>query len=68
MNEQYVEQKDQGYWVSYSRVSLESVIFPFWAAFLQRQLLPNAFPFYRWSRSMALSHITWAIGVKSIYI
>lgn len=30
MNEQYVEQRDGGYWVAGTRVSLDSIVYAFW--------------------------------------
>ena len=44
MKEQYVEQRDQGYWVSNSRVSLESVIFAFLDGLSPETIVSECFP------------------------
>ncbi|MBX3060959.1 MAG: hypothetical protein KF770_31245 [Anaerolineae bacterium] len=44
MIEQYVEQHDQGYWVSGSRVSLESVIFAFLDGLSPETIAAECFP------------------------
>jgi len=44
MNKQYVIQNDQGYWVSGSRVSLESVIFAFLDGFSPETIVAECFP------------------------
>lgn len=44
MNKQYVEQRDQGYWVSDSRVSLESVIFAFLDGLSPETIAAECFP------------------------
>ncbi len=44
MTEQYVEQRDQGYWVSGSRVSLESVIFAFLDGLSPETIAAECFP------------------------
>lgn len=44
MNKQYVEQRDQGYWVSDSRVSLESVIFAFLDGLSPETITAECFP------------------------
>lgn len=44
MKEQYVEQRDQGYWVSGSRVSLESVIFAFLDGLSPETIVSECFP------------------------
>lgn len=44
MNEQYVEQRDGGYWVSGSRVSLESVIFVFLDGLSPETIVAECFP------------------------
>lgn len=44
MNKQYVEQRDQGYWVSGSRVSLESVIFAFLEGLSPETIVTECFP------------------------
>jgi len=44
MNKQYVMKNDQGYWVSGSRVSLESVIFVFLDGFSPETIVAECFP------------------------
>lgn len=44
MNEQYVEQRDQGYWITGSRVSLESVIFAFLDGLSPETIVSECFP------------------------
>lgn len=44
MVDQYVEQRDQGYWVSGSRVSLESVIFAFLDGLSPETIAAECFP------------------------
>ena len=44
MKEQYVEQRDQGYWVSDSRVSLESVIFAFLDGLSPETIVAECYP------------------------
>jgi len=44
MNEQYVEQRDHGYWISGSRVSLESVIFAFLDGLSPETIVAECFP------------------------
>ncbi|MCL4261636.1 MAG: DUF433 domain-containing protein [Anaerolineae bacterium] len=44
MIEQYVEQRDQGYWVSGSRVSLESVVFAFLDGLSPETIAAECFP------------------------
>ncbi len=44
MNPQYVEQREQGYWVSDSRVSLESVIFAFLDGLSPETIVAECFP------------------------
>jgi uncharacterized protein (DUF433 family) len=43
-NPTYVEQRDQGYWISGSRVSLESVIFVFLDGFSPETIASECFP------------------------
>ncbi|NJN53529.1 MAG: DUF433 domain-containing protein [Anaerolineae bacterium] len=44
MTEQYVEQRDQGYWVAGSRVSLESVLFAFLEGLSPETIAAECFP------------------------
>ncbi len=44
MIEQYVEQRDRGYWVSGSRVSLESVVFAFLDGLSPETIAAECFP------------------------
>jgi uncharacterized protein (DUF433 family) len=44
MNKQYVEQRDQGYWISDSRISLESVIFAFLDGLSPEAIVAECFP------------------------
>jgi uncharacterized protein (DUF433 family) len=44
MEKQYVEQRDQGYWISGSRVSLESVIFAFLDGLSPETIAAECFP------------------------
>lgn len=44
MDKQYVEQNEQGYWVSNSRVSLESVIFAFLDGLSPETIATECFP------------------------
>ncbi len=44
MNKQYVEKNDQGYWISDSRVSLESVIFTFLDGLSPETIVAECFP------------------------
>jgi uncharacterized protein (DUF433 family) len=44
MSKEYVEQRDQGYWVSGSRVSLESVIFAFLDGLSPETIVAECFP------------------------
>lgn len=44
MKKNYVEQRDQGYWISGSRVSLESVIFVFLDGFSPETIVAECFP------------------------
>lgn len=44
MDKQYVEQRDQGYWISGSRVSLESVIFAFLDGYSPETIVAECFP------------------------
>lgn len=44
MEKQYVEQQDQGYWISGSRVSLESVIFAFLDGLSPETIVAECFP------------------------
>jgi uncharacterized protein (DUF433 family) len=41
---QYVEQKEQGYWISGSRVSLESVVFAFLDGLSPETIVTECFP------------------------
>ena len=43
-NQTYVEQRDQGYWISGSRVSLESVIFAFLDGLSPETIASECFP------------------------
>ena len=44
MEKQYVEQRDQGYWIAGSRVSLESVIFAFLEGLAPETIVAECFP------------------------
>jgi uncharacterized protein (DUF433 family) len=44
MNEPYVEQRNEGYWVSDSRISLESVIFAFLDGLSPETIVAECFP------------------------
>lgn len=44
MNEQYVEKRDEGYWVSGSRVSLESVVLAFLDGLSPETITAECFP------------------------
>lgn len=44
MEKQYVELRDQGYWISGSRVSLESVIFAFLDGYSPETIVAECFP------------------------
>lgn len=44
MNKEYVEQRDQGYWISGSRVSLESVVFAFLDGLAPDTIVAECFP------------------------
>jgi len=44
MEKQYVEYRDQGYWISGSRVSLESVIFAFLDGLSPETIAAECFP------------------------
>jgi uncharacterized protein (DUF433 family) len=44
MDKQYVEQHDEGYWVSGSRVSLESVVFAFLDGISPETIVAEYFP------------------------
>lgn len=44
MEQQYVEQRNQGYWISGSRVSLESVIFAFLDGLSPETIVAECFP------------------------
>ena len=44
MDKQYVRQADQGYWISDTRVSLESVIFAFLDGFSPETIAAECFP------------------------
>ncbi|MCB0202656.1 MAG: DUF433 domain-containing protein [Anaerolineae bacterium] len=44
MEKQYVEQRDQGYWISGSRVSLESVVFAFRDGYSPETIVAECFP------------------------
>lgn len=44
MGKQYVEQRDQGYWISGSRVSLESVIYAFLDGLSPETIVAECFP------------------------
>lgn len=44
MEKSYVEQRDQGYWISGSRVSLESVIFTFLDGLSPETIAAECFP------------------------
>lgn len=44
MEKQYIEQRDQGYWISGSRVSLESVIFAFLDGLSPETIVSECFP------------------------
>ncbi len=44
MNEQYVEQRDQGCWITGSRISLESVIFAFLDGLSPETIVTECFP------------------------
>ncbi|MEM7132811.1 MAG: DUF433 domain-containing protein [Chloroflexota bacterium] len=44
MSEKYVEQRDQGYWIAGSRVSLESVLFAFLDGLAPETIVAECFP------------------------
>lgn len=44
MDKQYIEQRDQGYWVFGSRVSLESVVFAFLDGLSPETIAAECFP------------------------
>lgn len=44
MEKQYVDRRDQGYWISGSRVSLESVIFAFLDGYSPETIAAECFP------------------------
>lgn len=44
MSKQYVEQRDQGYWIADSRVSLESIIFLFLDGLSPETIAAECFP------------------------
>lgn len=44
MEKQYVEQRDQGYWIAGSRVSLESVVFAFLDGYSAETIAAECFP------------------------
>ena len=44
MEKNYIEQRDQGYWISDSRVSLESVIFAFLDGLSPETIVTESFP------------------------
>ena len=44
MEKQYVEQRDQGYWIAGSRVSLESIIFSFLDGLSPETIVAESFP------------------------
>ncbi len=44
MEKQYVDLRDQGYWISGSRVSLESVIFAFLDGYSPETIMAECFP------------------------
>ena len=44
MEKQYVDRRDQGYWISGSRVSLESVIFAFLDGYAPETIAAECFP------------------------
>ena len=44
MEKQYVEQRDQGYWISGSRVSLESIVFSFLDGLSPETIVVESFP------------------------
>ena len=44
MERQYVELRDQGYWITGSRVSLESVIFAFLDGYSPETIVAECFP------------------------
>lgn len=44
MEKRYVDQRDQGYWVSGSRVSLESIIFLFLDGLSPETIVAESFP------------------------
>lgn len=44
MDKQYVERRDEGYWISGSRVSLESVIFAFLDGLSPETIVAECFP------------------------
>ncbi len=44
MEKQYVDRRDQGYWISGSRVSLESVIFAFLDGYSPETIATECFP------------------------
>jgi uncharacterized protein (DUF433 family) len=43
MNKQYVEQKDGGYWLAGTRVSLDSIVYAFWSGHTAESIA-QAFP------------------------
>ena len=44
MEKQYVEQRDTGYWISDSRISLESVVFAFLDGLSPETIVAECFP------------------------
>lgn len=44
MTEQYVEQRDDGYWITGSRISLESVLFSFLDGLSPETIVSECFP------------------------
>lgn len=44
MEKQYIERRDQGYWISGSRVSLESVVFAFLDGLSPETIAAECFP------------------------
>ncbi|HQY93874.1 DUF433 domain-containing protein [Caldilinea sp.] len=44
MEKQYVDQRDQGYWISGSRISLESIVFSFLDGLSPETIVAESFP------------------------
>ena len=60
MEKQYVEQRDRGYWISRSRVSLESVVFAFLDGYSPETIAAECFPIL--SLEQVYGAITYYLG------